>query len=132
VLFSLRPLPSLLEFARRLNRIHERAVGPVPYPSARGQPAQNNPCRTALSPPEGILHASGDFPIGLGRVGFIGLSVIQRFKVLCDRSQIGIGCEDLEIVATNSFSSPLAHFGYRLASDKAAEFRTEATVPADD
>ena len=59
----------------------------------------------------------------------IGLSVIQCFKVLFD-GQIGIGCEDLEIAATNAFSPPLAHFGDRLASDKAAELRTETAVPA--
>jgi hypothetical protein len=63
---------------------------------------------------------------------FVGLSVIQSFKVLCDCSQIRIGCNDLEVAAANSSEPPFAHLRYRLASDKAAKLRTEATVPADD
>jgi len=59
-------------------------------------------------------------------------SVVQSFKVLCDCSQIRIGCDDLEVAATNSSKPPFAHLRYRLASDKTAKLRTEASVPADD
>jgi hypothetical protein len=58
-------------------------------------------------------------------------SVVQSFKVLCDCSQIGIGCNDLEVAAANSFEPPFAHLRYRLPSDKTAKLSAEATVPAD-
>jgi hypothetical protein len=49
---------------------------------------------------------------------------------LCDRSQIGIGGDDFEVNATNSFVPPFAYFGYGLAPDKAAEFGKEAPIVA--
>jgi predicted RecB family nuclease len=56
------------------------------------------------------------------------LSVIQRFNVLCDRSQIRIGCDNLEVAARNPLAPQFAHFGYRLATDKAAELRKKAPL----
>jgi hypothetical protein len=35
------------------------------------------------------------------------------------------------VAPTNSFAPPFAHFGYRLAPDKAAEFGKEAPIMAD-
>ena len=56
---------------------------------------------------------------------------IQRLDGRCDRSRIGIGRDDLEVNATNSFAPPFAYFGYRLAPDKAAEFGKEGPIVPD-
>jgi hypothetical protein len=79
------------------------------------------------------LFCSSDHREGnLTRSRYHRLSVIQRFKVLCDRSQIRIGCDNLEVGARNSFAPQFAHFDDSLATHKAAELGTEATAPADD
>jgi hypothetical protein len=59
-------------------------------------------------------------------------SVIQSFKVLCDRSQLRIGRDDLEVAARNSFAPQFAHFDDNVATHKAAELGNKATVAADD
>ena len=58
------------------------------------------------------------------------LSVNSGLDGLCDRSRIGIGCDDLEVDMTNSFAPPFAHFGCRLAPDQAAELGKEAPIVA--
>ena len=60
------------------------------------------------------------------------LRVIQRINGRCNRSRRGIGCDDLEVATTNTFAPPFAHFRYRLAPDKAAEFGKESPIVADD
>jgi hypothetical protein len=60
------------------------------------------------------------------------LSVIQRCNVLCDRSQLRIGRDDLEVAARSSFAPQFAHFDDNVATHKAAELGNKATVAADD
>jgi hypothetical protein len=58
----------------------------------------------------------------------MSLSVIQRFNVLCDRSQIRIGCDNLEVSARNSLAPQFAHFYDGFAMHKAAELRKKAPL----
>ena len=60
------------------------------------------------------------------------LSVIQRFDVLGDRSQIGIRGDNLQVKATDASASQFAHFGDRLATDKAAELGKKAPFTTDE
>jgi hypothetical protein len=56
------------------------------------------------------------------------LSVIQRFNVLCDRSQIRIGRDNLEVAARNALAPQFAHFDDSLATHKAAELGKKAPL----
>ena len=79
-------------------------------------------CGKLIPPPALCAIAQPLLPVQAAQTG--GL-LVQCVNCLCDRSRIEIGCDDLKVDATNSFA-PFAHFGYRLASGKAAEFGKEA------
>ena len=104
------------------------------YAKAAGEAAQ--PFAVVARPAEGFsgpaTNAANYFAPIRARLAHLDSSVIQSFKVLCDSSQIRIGCDDLEVAAANSSEPPFAHLRYRLASDETAKLRTEATFSADD
>ena len=56
------------------------------------------------------------------------LSVIQRFHVLCDRSQIRLGCYNLEVAARNSPATQFAHFDDDVPTHEAAELGKKAPI----
>jgi hypothetical protein len=79
-----------------------------------------------------VFRCNGRVDIPQGKAQPAYLSVIQRFHILCDRSEIRIRRDDLEVAATNSFAPQFAHFGYRLATDKAAELGDETSLTSDE
>src|ERR1700729_1162133 len=66
--------------------------------------------------------------MNLTRSPYRRLSVIQRFNVLCDRSQIRIRRDNLEVAAGNSLAPQFAHFGDNVAPRKAAELGKKAPL----